>query len=192
MAEPASASVAASPPPAQRPPPARGCCPAGCYFCFHLRSRSSIQSFAALCFISNALLLLILFFIVVNPEEATVYIKLSIVHTTLKEVTLLPIPYVITTTLSIMVDLLLLIGIEDNCREVLQVYIGWSSACTLFEAVSWVGFMAWKANGENLGFFKLPSIILVIVVAFKVYTVRHLRDYLKVLKDAQPITRAPS
>ncbi|XP_050038673.2 uncharacterized protein [Dermacentor andersoni] len=142
--------------------------------------------------ISNALLLLILFFIVVNPEEATVYIKLSIVHTTLKEVSLLPIPYVITTTLSIMVDLLLLIGIEDNCREVLQVYIGWSSACTAFESVSWIGLVAWKANSENLGFFKTPSIILIGVVLFKVYTVRHLRDYLRVLKDAQPITRAPS
>ncbi|KAL1457296.1 hypothetical protein MTO96_027695 [Rhipicephalus appendiculatus] len=181
-------------PPAARPPPAttRSLCPAGCYCCFHLRSRSSIQSFAALCFICNALLLLILFFIVVNPEEATVYIKLSIVHTNLKEVSLLPIPYVITTTLSIMVDLLLLIGIEDNCREVLQVYIGWSSLCTAFECVSWIGFVAWKANSENLAFFKTPSIILIGVALFKVYTVRQLRDYMKVLKDAQPIVRAPS
>ncbi|XP_054929485.1 uncharacterized protein [Dermacentor andersoni] len=186
-------SIAPEQPPATRAlPAAQSLCPAGCYCCFHLRSRSSIQSFAALCFISNALLLLILFFIVVNPEEATVYIKLSIVHTTLKEVSLLPIPYVITTTLSIMVDLLLLIGIEDNCREVLQVYIGWSSACTAFESVSWIGLVAWKANSENLGFFKTPSIILIGVVLFKVYTVRHLRDYLRVLKDAQPITRAPS
>ncbi|EEC09920.1 hypothetical protein IscW_ISCW008077 [Ixodes scapularis] len=63
--------------------------------------------------ISNALVLLLLFFIVVNPEEATVFFKLNSIDTNVGQITAIPVPYVVTTTISIMVDLFLLIAIED-------------------------------------------------------------------------------
>ncbi|XP_040079257.1 uncharacterized protein LOC8031154 [Ixodes scapularis] len=139
-----------------------------CFCCFHLEDRASIQAFAALCFISNALVLLLLFFIVVNPEEATVFFKLNSIDTNVGQITAIPVPYVVTTTISIMVDLFLLIAIEDNCQPALRTFIRWSSFCTGFEVLSWVGLLAWKASRDNYSFFYVPTLLVLVAVAFKV------------------------
>ncbi|XP_064489620.1 uncharacterized protein LOC135401267 [Ornithodoros turicata] len=149
----------------------------GCYLFFRLQSRPSIQALGALCFICNALLLLLLFFILINPEEATMYMKLSIIRTNVKEMTLAPVPFVVTTCISIMVDLFLVVGIEDNCPQALTTFINWGSLCMGFELVAWIGIIIVKVNKVNSGFFILPTVILVSLMFFKVYTVKHLSSY---------------
>lgn len=87
--------------------------------------------------------------IILKSDDAAVHLKLNAIDCTSTEIFIVAVSGMMITCISILTDLFLLVGIEDNCRVAMRLFTWWNSFCISLKCMLVIGALTWKVTREN-------------------------------------------
>ncbi|XP_077514837.1 uncharacterized protein LOC144125381 [Amblyomma americanum] len=164
-----------------------------CWSYLKLTDKPSIQTMASASFTVNTIALMTCLFAIIKSDDAAVYLKLQAIDSAPGEIFVVSITGIVVTYTSILTDLFLLVGIEDNCRLAMQLFTWWSSFCISLKGLLVLCAVAWKVTAENLILFVRVVLLTTAILVIKGHYTRQVHAYyqqVKPLNTAQPTPSA--
>ncbi|XP_064489617.1 uncharacterized protein LOC135401264 [Ornithodoros turicata] len=121
-----------------------------CTGCIFLRTKLSIQTMTSICFTFNSVVLVFHVFAMMSSEDAAVYLKLNSIDALPSEIQAITIPRMVLICVTIVIDLFLVIGIEDNVKAALRGFVFWNTFMVVVESLTISGIAIWKGTAENV------------------------------------------
>ncbi|XP_049518153.1 uncharacterized protein LOC125943283 [Dermacentor silvarum] len=90
--------------------------------------------------------------IILKSDDAAVHLKLNAIDCTSTEIFIVAVSGMMITCISILTDLFLLVGIEDNCRVAMRLFTWWNSFCISLKCMLVIGALTWKVTRENVSY----------------------------------------
>ncbi|XP_077560501.1 uncharacterized protein LOC144175289 [Haemaphysalis longicornis] len=139
-----------------------------CMDCFDrvmFKNRPGIQTTGSIFFTMNSVLMMLFLYTALIAEDAAVHLKLKSVDSNPTEIkwgsSLVAASFYITSLL----DLYLIIGIEDNSRAPMLMYMWWSTFTAATHGLGLLAIAIWKSNARNM------SLVVTFVVAAGIFTI---------------------
>ncbi|XP_077552610.1 uncharacterized protein LOC144167100 isoform X2 [Haemaphysalis longicornis] len=114
-----------------------------------LKNRPGIQTMATVAFTFHSIFLMAHLLAVVSGEDITMHLRLSSVDVSLQEIRLAVIPRMLLMVVTIVVDLLLIIGIEDNSVLAMKLFAGWTALDIVVDFSVCLSLVVLKSNRLN-------------------------------------------
>ncbi|XP_070387925.1 uncharacterized protein [Dermacentor albipictus] len=88
----------------------------------------------------------------------------------------------VITYISILTDLFLLVGIEDNCRMAMSLFTWWNSFCISLQSMLAVGVLTSKVTRENFTVIIRWLLLTIVVLMIKSHYTRQVHAYYQHVK----------
>lgn len=115
--------------------------------------------------------------IILKSDDAAVYLKLKAIDCTSTEIFIVAVSGMMITCISILTDLFLLVGIEDNCRVAMCLFTWWNSFCISLKCMLVIGALTWKVTRENLTVIIRWLFLIIVVLMIKGHYTRRVHTY---------------
>ncbi|KAL1465990.1 hypothetical protein MTO96_026961 [Rhipicephalus appendiculatus] len=114
-----------------------------------LRNQPGIQTMATIFFTFHSLLLMGQFLAVLTSTDLMMHLKFASIDTSILEICLVLVPRMLMLFATIVVDLLLVIGIEDNSQYAMKIFVNWTALDVLVDSLICISLVVLKSNWRN-------------------------------------------
>lgn len=125
---------------------------------------------------------------VVSGEDITMHLRLSSVDVSLQEIRLAVIPRMLLMVVTIVVDLLLIIGIEDNSVLAMKLFAGWTALDIVVDFSVCLSLVVLKSNRLNMKMLSNALGVYTLVLAVKAVCAGRVYQYARA-KQAESVHR---
>ncbi|KAL1465989.1 hypothetical protein MTO96_026961 [Rhipicephalus appendiculatus] len=115
-----------------------------------LRNQPGIQTMATIFFTFHSLLLMGQFLAVLTSTDLMMHLKFASIDTSILEICLVLVPRMLMLFATIVVDLLLVIGIEDNSQYAMKIFVNWTALDVLVDSLICISLVVLKSNWRNV------------------------------------------
>ncbi|XP_070387944.1 uncharacterized protein [Dermacentor albipictus] len=119
---------------------------------------------------------------ILKSDDAAVYLKLKAIECTSPEIFIVAVFGMVITYISILTDLFLLVGIEDNCRMAMSLFTWWNSFCISLQSMLAVGVLTSKVTRENFTVIIRWLLLTIVVLMIKSHYTRQVHAYYQHVK----------
>ncbi|KAH7961205.1 hypothetical protein HPB52_005479 [Rhipicephalus sanguineus] len=114
-----------------------------------LRNQPGIQTMATIFFTFHSLFLMGQFLAVLASTDVMMHLKFASIDTSIPEICLVLVPRMLMLFATIVVDLLLVIGIEDDSQYAMKIFVNWSGLDVLVDSLICISLVVLKSNRHN-------------------------------------------
>ncbi|XP_049519052.1 uncharacterized protein LOC125943642 [Dermacentor silvarum] len=115
-----------------------------------LRNQPGIQTMATIFFTFHSLFLMGQLFAIMGSTDVMMHLKLASIDTSILEMCLVLVPRMLMLFATIVVDLLLVIGIEDDSQSAMKVFVNWTALDVLVDSLICISVVVLKSNRLNV------------------------------------------
>ncbi|XP_070393730.1 uncharacterized protein [Dermacentor albipictus] len=115
-----------------------------------LRNQPGIQTMATIFFTFHSLFLMGQMFAIMGSTDIMMHLKLASIDTSILEICLVLVPRMLMLFATIVVDLLLVIGIEDDSQWAMKLFVRWTALDVLVDSLICISVVVLKSNRLNV------------------------------------------